>query len=100
MQSTAQAAKTLMELMMSTLVSNAKLAEFIRKRLKKLALIIAKTQDKDADNISIFTADMQIILLSKMTLKKHFFVSRLIFFNETFASVNEDGDFLGRGCLR
>ena len=29
-----------------------------------------------------------------MTLKEHFFVSRLTAFNETFASVKEDGDFV------
>ncbi|XP_038074870.1 uncharacterized protein LOC119742772 [Patiria miniata] len=29
-----------------------------------------------------------------MTIKEHFFVSRLVVFNETFASVKEDGDFV------
>lgn len=49
----------------------------------------------DAENTSIFTVDMQkVILLPKMTIKEHFFVSRLVVFNETFASVKEDGDFV------
>ena len=40
-KSTGHTAKTLKELMMSMLVSNAKLAKIIRKRLKKLVLSIA-----------------------------------------------------------
>ena len=47
------------------------------------------------DNTSIFTVDMQkIILLPKMTLKEHFFVNRLVIFNETFASVKKNSDFV------
>ena len=38
-----------------------------------------------------YTADMQkVLLLPKMTTKKHFFVSRLVIFNETFASMKGD----------
>ena len=52
-------------------------------------------RNKDADNTSIFTVDKRkIILLPKMALKEHFFVSRLVVFNETFASVKEDDDFV------
>ena len=29
-----------------------------------------------------------------MTIKEHFFVSRLVVFNETFASLNKDGDYV------
>ena len=29
-----------------------------------------------------------------MTLKEHIFVSRVVFFNEMFASVKEDGDLV------
>ena len=36
----------------------------------------------------------KIILLSKATLKKHFFVSRLVVFNETFASLKKDDGFV------
>jgi len=37
-----------------------------------------------------YAADMQkIILLPKLTTKQHFFVSRLVVFNETFACLNE-----------
>ena len=80
---------------MSMLVSNAKSAKIIRKRLKKLTLITAKTGRKMQDDTSIFTADMQkIIFLPKITLKEHFFVSRLVIFNETFASVKNNKDFV------
>ena len=72
---------------MSMLVSNAKLAKTIRKRLKKLAFIAAEDGGKDVNNTSIFTADMQkIILLPKWSLKEPFFVSRLVVFNKTSAS--------------
>ena len=36
----------------------------------------------------------KVILLPKMTLKEQFFVSRLVVFNETFASVKDDGDYV------
>ena len=36
----------------------------------------------------------KIILLPKMTLKEHFFVSRLVVFNDAFALVKEDSDFV------
>ena len=40
-------------------------------------------------------ADMQkVILLPKMTLKEHFIVSRLVTFNETFASLNNTTDYV------
>jgi len=40
---------------------------------------------------SVFAVDMQkVILLPKMTIKEHFFVSRLVVFNETFASLTSD----------
>ena len=49
----------------------------------------------DNDNQSILAADMQkVILLPKMTTKEHFFVSRLAVFNETFASLKEDVDYV------
>lgn len=49
----------------------------------------------DDDNTALFTADMQkIILLPKMETKEHFFVSRLVVFNETFASVKQDVDYV------
>ena len=45
----------------------------------------------DSPNTSVFATDMQkIILLPKMTSKEHFFVSRLVVFNQTFASLNEE----------
>ena len=48
----------------------------------------------DNRNHSLFTADLQkVILLPKMTTKEHLFVSRLVVFNETFASMNEEVDF-------
>ena len=44
---------------------------------------------------TIFAVDMQkIILLPKLTTKEHFFVSRLVVFNETFASLKGDADFV------
>ena len=50
--------------------------------------------NSDNRNQSLFTADMQkVILLPKMTTKEHFFVSRLVVFNATFASMNEEVDF-------
>ena len=55
------------------------------------------SQDRDGDmqNTAIYTADMQkVILLPKLTVKEHFFVSRLVVFNETFASVKQDGDYV------
>ena len=43
----------------------------------------------------VFTADMQkIILLPKLTTKQHFFVSRLVIFNETFASLDGKNDMV------
>ena len=40
-----------------------------------------------------FAVDMQkIIMLPKMNVKEHFFVSRLAVFNETFASLSNDDD--------
>ena len=91
-QSTGHTAKTLMELMMSMLVSNAKLAKIIRKKAEETRTHNRKDRNKDADNTSIFTVGMQkIVLFPKITLKELFFVSRLVVFNETFASVKEDG---------
>jgi len=41
------------------------------------------------DDCTVLAADMQrVILLPKMTIKEHFFVSRLVVFNETFASLS------------
>ena len=103
MQSAAHAAKTLMELMMSALVSNAKLAKIVKKKAEEARTHYHEDRDQDADNISISTVAMQnIILLPKMTLEEHFFVSRLVVFNESFASVKDDGDFyfVARGYLR
>jgi hypothetical protein len=49
------------------------------------------------DNQHIFAVDMQkVILLPKMTIKEHFFVSRLVVFNETFASISDQRDYV---CL-
>lgn len=46
---------------------------------------------KPADIGKAYAADMQkIILLPKLTVKQHFFVSRLVVFNETFACLNAD----------
>ena len=39
------------------------------------------------EEVVCFTADMQrVIVLPKLTTKEHLFVSRLVTFNETFAS--------------
>ena len=47
-----------------------------------------KTAEQDED-VAVFTADMQkVVLLPKLTTKEHFFVSRLVVFNETFASLS------------
>ena len=52
-------------------------------------------KDTELIDKSIFATDMQkIILLPKMTTKEHFFVSRLVVFNQTFASLQEHGDFV------
>ena len=54
-----------------------------------------REENKNALNTSVFTADMQkVILLPKLTLKEHFFVSRLVVFNETFAALTEEPDLL------
>jgi hypothetical protein len=46
-------------------------------------------------NAKTFAVDMQkVILLPKLTFKQHFFVSRLVVFNETFACLNEGQDDL------
>ena len=66
-----------------------------KKKAKEARTRYHEDRDKDADNTSIFTVDMQkIILFSKMTLKEHFFVSKLVVFNETFPAVKEDNDFV------
>ena len=58
-------------------------------KLSRMTLV-----NSDNRNQRLFTADMQkVILLPKMTTKEHFFVSRLVVFNETFASMNEEVDF-------
>ena len=47
----------------------------------------------DSSGSKIYTADMQkIILLPKLTSKQHFFVSRLVTFNETFACINDPSE--------
>ncbi|ESP04102.1 hypothetical protein LOTGIDRAFT_171074 [Lottia gigantea] len=52
----------------------------------------ADASDKCPD-IIIFAADMQcVILLPKLTTTEHQFESRLVVFNETFASLTEKGD--------
>lgn len=49
-----------------------------------------KPQPPDSDEHT-FAVDMQkVILLPKMKIKEHFFVSRLVVFNETFASLTSD----------
>ena len=54
-----------------------------------------KDKEEEDPTASTFAADMQkVILLPKMTLKEHFFVSRLVVFNETFASVYGEVDLL------
>ena len=71
------------------------------KKAEEAGTHYSEDRDKDADNTSIFTVDMQkIIFLRKMTPKEHFFVSKLVVFNETIASVKEDNDFVARGYLR
>ena len=63
-------------------------------RAKKARKFYLKDHQDIPDNFSIFTADMQkVVLLRKMTIKEHFFVSRLVVFNESFASVKEDCDY-------
>ena len=48
-----------------------------------------------SENCGGYTADMQKILLRpKMTIKEHFYVSRLVIFNETFSSLNKDGHYI------
>ena len=54
-----------------------------------------KEENQNPTDTSVFTADMQkVILLPKLTLKEHFFVSRLVIFNETFASLTGEPDLL------
>ena len=46
-----------------------------------------------AETEEVFTADMQkVILLPKLKTKMHFFTSRLVVFNETFASLSGRND--------
>ena len=46
-------------------------------------------KDKQDPECTAFAVDMQkIILLPKLPTKQHHFVSRLVTFNETFASMN------------
>ncbi|CAH1996809.1 unnamed protein product [Acanthoscelides obtectus] len=41
----------------------------------------------------VYAVDMQkVLLLPKMSTKESFFVSRLVVFNETFASLHKDGN--------
>lgn len=45
------------------------------------------------DDTKVYAVDMQkVIMLPKMNIKEHFFVSRLTVFNETFASLSEKDD--------
>ena len=47
--------------------------------------------DKENSPKKVYSADMQkIILLPKLTTKQHFFISRLVTFNETFACLNDE----------
>ena len=51
-----------------------------------------KTKTWDA-NFNVYTADMQkVIIIPKMTIKNAYFVSRLVVFNETFASLHGSKD--------
>ena len=59
------------------------------KRAKTARDAYRETVDKLEPDELAFTADMQkVLLLPKMTTKNHFFVSRLVIFNETFACMN------------
>ena len=50
---------------------------------------------ENATNKAVFAADTQKIVLSpKLTTKEHFFVSRLVVFNEIFARLSGGSDFL------
>ena len=41
---------------------------------------------------SAYAVDTQkVILLPKLSIKEHYFVSRLVVFNETFACLNKSG---------
>ena len=43
------------------------------------------------DGVSVYAVDMQrVIMLPKLSTKESFFVSRLVVFNETFASISND----------
>ena len=45
------------------------------------------------DDTKVYAVDMQkVLMLPKMSIKEHFFVSRLMVFNETFASISEKDD--------
>lgn len=56
-----------------------------------------KTVVDKSEKEQIFAVDMQkVILLPKMTIKEHFFVSRLVVFNETFAGISDQQDYV---CL-
>ena len=50
-------------------------------------------KDRDLAKKSLFpvyTADMKVFLTPKLTSKEHVFVSRLVVFDETFASLNDN----------
>lgn len=65
-----------------------------RDRAKRAREQYHKDQENIPDDTAVYTADMQkIILLPKMEIKEHFFISRLVVFNETFASVRGDCDY-------
>ena len=50
---------------------------------------------ENATNKAVVAADTQtIVLLPKLTTKEHFFVSRLVVFNEIFARLSRGSDFL------
>ncbi|ESP02099.1 hypothetical protein LOTGIDRAFT_157248 [Lottia gigantea] len=54
-----------------------------------------ESSSTDNSKRSLFAVDMQkVILLPKLTTKEHFFISRLVVFNETFASLDGDTDFV------
>ena len=53
------------------------------------AQLAKEEYDAVDSDVSQYSVDMQkVILLPKLTTKQHFFVSRLVVFNETFAPKN------------
>ena len=73
--------------------NDCEMAKIHLEKAKKARENYQKDHEYPQDS-AVFAADMQrVILLPKLPSKEHFFVSRLVVFNETFAALSDSPDY-------